>query len=309
MTAFTELVGCAMPLQLAGMGAVGADARLPAAVSQAGGLGMLGAAGVSVGRLAALLHEMDAATDRPFGVNFLMPFLDREAVALASRRCRVVDLMYGDPDPELVELVHTGGALACWQVGSRAEAVEAERAGCDLVVVQGTEAGGHVRGKQPLAELLREALGAVSVPVLAAGGIGTAEDVGALLDAGAAGVRVGTRFLAADESVAHPAYVDALIGAEASDTVLTETFAFGWPDAPHRVLQSAVQAALEADEQVGTTAGGSPVPRFSTAPPTQDVSGNIGAMPLYAGTSVSAVTRRASAAEIVAELFPAFAGT
>ncbi len=305
MTAFTELVGCALPLQLAGMGGIGADSGLPAAVSNAGGLGMLGAAGVPAPRLSQLLDEMDAATTQPYGVNFLMPFLDRDAAALAARRCRVVDFMYGDPDASLVDLVHAGGALACWQVGSSAEAASAEQAGCDLVVVQGLEAGGHVRGSQPLAAVLAEALEVVSVPVLAAGGIGTAMHVRAVLDAGAAGVRVGTRFLAAHESTAHEVYVNALIGADGADTMLTETFSHGWPNAPHRVLRSAVDAVLATtDEWVGSTGTSSPIPRLSTAPPTRDVRGNVRAMALYAGTAVSSVTGRESAAEIVAELFP-----
>src|SRR5262245_64506635 len=106
----------------------------------------------------ALLEEMVPRTGGVFGVNFLMPFLDRECLAIAARRARVVEFFYGEPDAELVERGHEFGALVSWQVGSLAEALAAERAGCDFVVVQGTEAGGHVRGRTSLLPLLSQVL-------------------------------------------------------------------------------------------------------------------------------------------------------
>lgn len=306
-TDFTQLVGCAQPLQLAGMGGIGADASLPSAVSAAGGLGMLGGAGISPDRLASMLEQMAAATTEPFGVNFLMPFLDRDAVVVAASRGHLVEFFYGDPDRSLVELVHAGGALAAWQVGSRDEALAAALAGCDLIIVQGVEAGGHVRGRQPLAELLREVLAVLSIPVLAAGGIGTASHVAALLAAGASGVRIGTRFVAAQESIAHPEYVHALIRAKASDTALTTTFSHGWPDAPHRVLRWSIDAAEAAidTEYVAiedTGAKKSRIPRLATSPPTDNLRGNVAAMAMYAGESVTAVLGRRPARDIVREL-------
>ncbi|MCA1833297.1 MAG: nitronate monooxygenase [Actinobacteria bacterium] len=304
-TAFTELVGCAVPLQLAGMGGIGADGALPVAVSRAGGLGMVGAAGMSPGALQDMLVSMSGETAEPFGVNFLVPFLDRDAVVVASKRCRVVEFFYGHPSASLIEIAHGGGALAAWQVGSGDEAAAAERAGCDFLIAQGTEAGGHVRGIQARSTVLTELLDAVSVPVLSAGGIGCAGDVVAAMEAGAAGVRVGTRFVAATESIAHPEYVAALVAARAGDTVLTETFNLGW-SAPHRVLRSAVkEAEASTADSVGTIEARGrrwPVPRFSTMPPTKDMNGNIAAMALYAGTSASEVMPRQDAAEIVAEL-------
>jgi NAD(P)H-dependent flavin oxidoreductase YrpB (nitropropane dioxygenase family) len=305
-TRFTDLVGCEKPLQLAGMGAIGSDVALPAAVSNAGGLGMLGVAGMPAPQLAGLLDAMANATKGPFGTNFLMPFVDTEAVAVAAKRCRVVEFFYGDPDPSLIGIVHDGGALACWQVGSKAEADAAVHAGVDVLVVQGTGAGGHVRGKQSLADVLAETVGLYRVPLLAAGGIGAAADVRAALEAGADGVRIGTRFLAADESIAHSEYVAALIQAASADTVLTQTFSLGWPNAPHRVLRTSVEAATAISEDtvavLGEGAEAWPVPRLSSMPPVKGVSGNVAAMAMYAGTSVDAVTKRQPAREIVAEL-------
>src|SRR6266700_5098392 len=172
-TRFTARVGCEIPIQQAGMGGV-AGPDLAVAVSDAGALGTVAMHMVPAPTVAETLEAMALRTTAPFGFNVLVPFVDRDAVATASSRCRLVDFFYGDPDAELVRLVHEGGALAGWQVGSRAEAVAARDAGCDVVIAQGVEAGGHVRGKTGLLVLLNDVLKAVDVPVVAAGGIGTA---------------------------------------------------------------------------------------------------------------------------------------
>ena len=257
-TRFTELVGCTVPIQQAGMGSV-ATPELAAAVSNAGGLGMLGTArvGINAQTLAGLLDQLDRATNRPFGVNFLISPthlngyagrapLDVRMFEMAAERAKVVEFFYGQPEQRFVEMVHQEGALAFWQVGSRDEAIRAADAGCDLVIAQGVEAGGHVRGTIGVLALLDEVLEAVRIPVLAAGGIGSARNVAAALAAGADGVRVGTRFVAAAEAQAHPTYVSLLMAANAEDTVYTETFSLTW-DAPHRVLRSCVEAAKRFD--------------------------------------------------------------
>lgn len=296
-TAFTELVGCTIPIQLAAMGSVG-SVELAVAVSRAGGLGM-----VPGSHPPEALDRLLARTGGVFGVNFLMPFLDRAAVDVAAGKAKVVEFFYGDPDPSLVEAVHAGGALASWQVGSRQEALAAVAAGCDLIVAQGREAGGHVRGHLGLLTVLTQVLDAIDVPVLAAGGIGTARAMAAALAAGAAGVRVGTRFVAAQESGAHPLYIEALIKATASDTVLTEAFSTGWPHAPHRVLRSSLEAATaNHEEPVGHAESGWEVPRWHSTPPNRATTGQIEAMALYAGESVDAVQSVQPAAEIVREL-------
>ena len=237
------------------MGAA-APPELAAAVSEAGALGMLGTArpGLTAITFADLLEQVRSLTDRPFGVNFIValvflngtstrPPLDLKCIEIAARPAKVVEFFYGEPERRFVEMAHAGGALACWQVGSREEAIAAVRAGCDVVIAQGAEAGGHVRGTSPAMTLLGEVISAVDVPVLAAGGIGTGRAMATALAAGADGVRVGTRFVAAAEAAVHPEYVAALIAAKAQDTAYTEAFSVGWPDAPHRVLRSSVSAA------------------------------------------------------------------
>jgi nitronate monooxygenase len=304
-TRFTKLIGCDAPLQLAGMPGIATPA-LAAAVADAGGLGMIGAASSSPDALATTLADLRGRTTDAIGVNFLMPFLDPACVPVAARAARVVEFFYGEPDRALVAAVHSGGALASWQVGSVREAMAAVDSGCDLVVAQGTEAGGHVRGALGLLPLLDQVLEAVRVPVVAAGGIGSARAVAAALAAGAAAVRIGTRFVAAAESGAHPRYVAALLAARGDETILTDAFSVLWPDAPHRVLRSCVDAArnLSGDIAGEVEWGGQtvPVPRFGVMVPTVTTRGTIEAMALYAGESVGNVRRVQPAAEIVREL-------
>lgn len=305
-TPFTELVGCRVPIQLAGMGGA-ATPELAGAVSGAGGLGMIGGALLSPTEIAQALEDLRARKVGPVGVGFIITFLnDRECVVAAASRAKVVEFSFGPPDRSLVDLVHAGGALACWQVGSREDAVAAVEAGCDFLIAQGTEAGGHLTGRIGLFALLEEVLDVVKVPVLAAGGIGSGRTMAAALAAGASGVRMGTRFLATPEANVHPSYREKLLAARAKDTVFTEAFHVMMPDIPHRVLRSSIDAAQAFQGDVtGELVLGSqrmPLPRWSAPSPTRQTTGAIEAMALYSGESVSAVKAIQPAAEIVQEL-------
>ena len=187
MTRYTELTGCRVPVQQAPMGAVSTSA-LAVAVADAGGVGSITTLGMTAVQVDSVLAGLAARTAGVLAANFLTDGIDPETVAAAAGRVRIVDFFWADPDPALVEVVHRGGALACWQVGSLDEALAAAEAGCDVVVVQGTEAGGHVRGHSELRPLLESVLGQVGVPVLAAGGIGDARAFADALAAGADGV-------------------------------------------------------------------------------------------------------------------------
>jgi NAD(P)H-dependent flavin oxidoreductase YrpB (nitropropane dioxygenase family) len=304
-TRFTELLDCSVPIQQAGMGGF-ADPRLPAAVAGAGAVGMVGGVMVPADAIPSIFGAVSAETDGPVGVNFLIPFLDKEAVEAAAEHARLVEFFYGVPDPSLVHVAGSSGALVGWQVGSTEEARAAEAAGCDLVIAQGLEAGGHVRGETALLPLLAEVLDAVGVPVVAAGGIANARGMAAALAAGADAVRLGTRFVASAESPAHHRYVSALVAAAPEDTVLTESFSGMWPDAPHRVLRSCVAAAEEFHGdvvgEIEVAGQRLPVQRLSVPCPTGEVSGAIEAMALYAGQSVGAIDDVKPAGEIVREL-------
>jgi nitronate monooxygenase len=301
-TRFTDLLGCRLPVQLAGMGLISGP-ELASAVAAAGGAGTVAPHSLPPRLLDPLLDRLGPGV---IGFNVLIPFLQIQAVEVAASRLRYVEFFYGRPDSTLVALVHEHGALAAWQVGSVAEARAAERAGCDFVIAQGIEAGGHVRGTTALLPLLDAVLDAVTVPVVAAGGIATARGLAAVLAAGADAARIGTRFLATPEADIHPDYQEALLGAGAEDTTLTETFSAQWPHAPHRVLRScAAAAALRDDDIIGTLALGDRhrrLPRLGPQAPTRATTGDIAAMPLYAGQGVGVVTRIRPAGEVVREL-------
>jgi NAD(P)H-dependent flavin oxidoreductase YrpB (nitropropane dioxygenase family) len=149
-------------------------------------------------------------------------------------------------------------------------------------------------------------LDVVTVPVLAAGGISSARAMAAALAAGAAGIRVGTKFVATEESGAHPDYIAALLAADADATILVEAFSGGWPGAPHRVLSSAVAAAeAHPDEVIAmleTESGSQPIPRWLSATPSREMTGHVEAMALYAGQGVGQVTHVVPAAQVVMEL-------
>jgi NAD(P)H-dependent flavin oxidoreductase YrpB (nitropropane dioxygenase family) len=277
-TRFTDLVGCRLPLQLAVLGGVGTVA-LARAVEEAGGLGM-----------APGYVEIPMPRSGALGKGFLIPLLpDVAAVVEGVRGLRVAEFFWGDPDAALVAAAHSVAPLVSWQVGSVEEARAAEAAGCDLVVAQGVEAGGHVRGTRRLDDLLRDVLAAVSVPVVAAGGIGNAARVAELIGAGADAVRVGTRFLACPECDTHPDYVQALIAARGDDTVLTDHFDDdgGWP-APVRVLRASLDEAVKAGNR-------------NARPPAQAAAVAL-SMACYAGLSVDHVVEVKPAADVVREL-------
>src|SRR5215470_19277088 len=160
MTRYTELTGCRVPVQQAPMGSV-STAALAVAVADAGGVGSIGVLGMSPAQVDKVLAGLAARTGGVLAANFLTGGIDPEAVAAAAARVRIVDFFWADPDPALVEVAHRGGALACWQVGSLAEARAAAEAGCDVIAVQGTEAGGHIRGHSELRPLLDSVLGRV----------------------------------------------------------------------------------------------------------------------------------------------------
>jgi nitronate monooxygenase len=307
-----DLLHCDLPIQLAPMGSVSATPALPLAVAAAGGHGMYPGLALPPAAIEPVIDALAART-RAFGVNFIVPLMDRASLELAVERVPYIDFFLADPDAALVALVHAGGKTCGWQVESAPEARAAEAAGCDLVIAKAWESGGRKRIEGPtLLPLLDAVLSAVALPVIAAGGIATARGVAAAFAAGADGVRVGTRFIAAAEADAHPAWVKALLAAGAEDAVVSEAFNVGLPEpGPHRVLRSSIAAAealTDADAGVVRLAGAEiPVPRFGAQPPTRDSTGVIEAMAFYAGQSAGAVAAVQPAGEIVAELATGYA--
>lgn len=224
------------PVVQAGMGGGIATGTLAGAVSAAGGLGTVGI--LPPAKLAGELRRARAlAPGKPVAVNLLLPFTKQAHVqACIDGRADAVVLFFGRA-PAVVARLRDAGILVLHQVGDAAGARAALEDGADGLIAQGIEAGGHLQAVRPLDEALPEVLGvADGRPVLAAGGIGTAARSRALLDAGAAAVVAGTRFLLTEECEAHPEYQRRVLGA--TRTVETELFGLGWP-ARHRVVPNA----------------------------------------------------------------------
>ena len=310
------LAGVELPVVQAGMGGGIARHELAAAVSEAGGLGTIGHADVRV--LARELAAARALTGRPLAVNLLLPFAGREHWQVAAG-ASVVVTFWGAPRRR---------AAGPWlhQCGSVEEALAAHAAGADGVIVQGHEAGGHVRGELPALELLERARAALPAgyPILLAGGIAVGADVRAALAAGARAAVCGTRFVLSDESRAHPGYRSRLIAGR--ETLVTELFGLGWPAAPHRVLPNRatqrrphgaapLTAALnraatplvrrlpERLQRGALERQRARLPLLAPAPPTDDGPASlVDSGPLYAGTTVARITDVRPAAAIVAAL-------
>jgi nitronate monooxygenase len=283
-----------------------ATARLAGEVSQAGGLGSLGASWTELGILREQIRSIGRITDRPFCVNLVLEFEQDERLEVAiEERAPIVSFSFG-LRPQLVARARAGGARVLVQVGSADAARAAVDAGADALIVQGVEAGGHVQGVVGLLPLLAEVRRAVSLPVLAAGGIGDPGSARAVHAGGAVAIVMGTRFVASDESDAHPRYKARLLQAEARDTALTELFDVGWPASPHRVLRNSTYERWEAagsplsgerPEEGEEVASG--IPRYAANVPLAGMEGDVEAMAMYAGQSVGAITEVEPAAAIV----------
>ena len=313
-TALTELLGIEAPIVLAPMGGA-VTPELAAAVSNAGGLGTLPLSWNTPDEVRSQVAETAALTDRPFGVNLIREWDQRERLAVAvDAGAPVISLFWGDA-AGLVQEAHDEGAIVFVSVASAAEATRAADAGADVVVAQGWEAGGHVRSTVTTLALVPRVVDAVDpVPVVAAGGIADGRGLAAVLALGAAGAWVGTRFLAAQESSIHDEYRRRLLEAVETDTYYGTLFDGGWPDAPHRALRNSTVEGWEAagrpasgerpgeEEEVAARGDGSPVKRYASSTPHSSMTGEIEALPNWAGQGVGLVTRVQPAAEIVQEL-------
>jgi NAD(P)H-dependent flavin oxidoreductase YrpB (nitropropane dioxygenase family) len=294
-----------VPIMQAPLGGC-ATPQLASAVSHAGGLGTLAASWTEPEVLRERIRSITRATDRAFCVNLVLEFEQDERLEVAvEERAPVVSFSFG-LRREFIARAHASGAQVLIQVGSADAARAAAAAGADALIVQGVEAGGHVQSVVGLLPLLAEVRRAVSLPVLAAGGIGDPASARAALAAGAETVVMGTRFLASDESGAHPLYKSCLLEAEARDAVLTGLFDVGWEDCPHRVLRN---STYERWEDAGNPPNGARpgegeevapgMLRYASNPPLAGLEGDIEAMAMYAGQSVGAIAAVEPAAAIV----------
>jgi len=314
------LVGIDLPLVQAPIGRA-ATPRLVAAVSGAGGLGMMALSWTRPERVAGVVEQVRFLTDRPFGVNVILAWDQRARVEAAlAAGVRVVSTFWGDPAP-FASMCRQAGAVHVHTVGSAADARAAVDAGVNVVVAQGWEAGGHVLGQVASLPLVPAVVDAVDpVPVIAAGGVGDGRGLAAVLALGAAAAWVGTAFVVAEESGAHPSYQDAITTADETSTSYSVLFDGGWTDAPHRTLTTAQVRAWEeagrpasgarpGEDDVVANEGTRAIRRYAADVPTAGIDGDIGSLPHYAGQSAGLVTTREPAAVIVERISTEAAAT
>ncbi|HSM96079.1 MAG TPA: DUF6306 domain-containing protein [Rhizomicrobium sp.] len=310
-TPVCDLLGCELPIVLAGMGGP-ARSELVAAVMKAGGFGFLGMVRESPELIRAEVENVRAATDHDFGVNLIPAatkpdLLEAEIAAVLAARVPVVCLFW-DLSAEIVKRLRGEGVLVVCQVGGLREAEEAQEAGAQVLIAQGVEAGGHVRGTIPRAEIVRGVVKNAGVPVLAAGGMSSGRDLVEMLDLGAQGIVLGTALLATKESFAHDYHKQRIVAAKSGDTVHTQDFHVNWPRGANvRVLQNSVTRREHGDpfdghrEAIGKE-GERTIWLFSTDSPLKDMTGDFEKMALYAGKGAGAINDIPSAAERIATI-------
>ena len=219
-TEVTELLGIEYPIIQGGMAWV-AEYHLAAAVSAAGGLGLIGAASAPADWVRQQVREVKKLTDKPFGVNIMLmsPYADEIAQVIVEEKVPVVTTGAGNPG-KYMERLHEAGITVIPVIPSVALAKRMEKLGADAVVAEGMEAGGHI-GKLTTMALVRQVADAVSIPVIGAGGVADGRGMAAVLMLGAEAVQVGTRFAVAKESNAHQNFKDKILKAKDIDTVIS----------------------------------------------------------------------------------------
>lgn len=303
--------------------AAGAGPELAAAVSNAGGFGVLGGSGIPPDFLRERIAQTRELTDRPFGVNLIIAADDEDDAAeilvryeaIVAERVALVVLFAGDAAP-YVEHARANDVRLFIQVGSPAEARAAAAAGVDAVIAQGFEAGGHVNARHSLFVTLPTIVDAVApLPVLASGGIADGRGLAAALALGAQGVSLGTVFVATEEAFVREEFKQRVVESTADDTYYSEfLFDVGWPDAPHRMLKS---RAYEEWVAAGSPGSGSrpgegetigvmrrpwgdvEIPRWASFMLTPWFEGDVELGPMWAGESVELVKEILPAGEVV----------
>ncbi|MFX0544125.1 NAD(P)H-dependent flavin oxidoreductase [Roseovarius sp. S1116L3] len=296
-TPLCDLLGCDLPILLAGMGGV-ARWELAASVANAGGFAALGMVRESPELIAAEVTALQAATDRRFAVNLIPAATDPALLDAQITQCLKLGVtafsFFWDVRAEVIARVKSEGALVLHQVGTLQQARLAEQAGADVIIAQGIEAGGHVHGRCGSFALVEAILQETALPVVVSGGISTGKGLASALMLGAQGVQCGTAFLATEESFAHSYHKQRVVEADGEDTVLTDVFVLNWPKgAAVRVIGNTITEALD-----GQLMGHDPdtLPRdtiawedgqeryrYSTDSPLRTTTGDLEAMPNYAG--------------------------
>ncbi|MFT8315899.1 MAG: enoyl-[acyl-carrier-protein] reductase FabK [Clostridium sp.] len=294
---FCEMVGIEYPIIQGAMAWI-ADSSLAAAVSNAGGLGVIAGANAPVDYIRGEIRKAKELTDKPFGVNIML--LSENAEALAKMVCeegvKVVTTGAGNPG-KYIEMWKSYGIKVIPVVASVALAKRMERSGVDAVIAEGCESGGHV-GELTTMTLVPQVVDAVNIPVIAAGGVGDGRGVAAAFMLGAVGVQVGTRFLVADECTVHENYKEKVIKAKDIDSVVT-----GRPTGhPVRVLRNKLTRQFQILEKEGAE-----IEKYEElgrgALPKAVKDGDINMGSIMAGQIAGLVCKKQNCKDIIKEMF------
>lgn len=302
-TPLCDLLGCDVPILLAGMGGV-ARSELAAAVALAGGFPTLGMVREAPALISSEIAALRRATNRPFAVNLIPSATDPALLDAQIGTCLDLGVttfsFFWDVLPTALSRVKQAGCSVIHQVGTQLAARQAEAAGADILIAQGYEAGGHVHGRTGALAFADMVLASAKVPVVVSGGITTGRGLAGALAMGAAGIQCGTAFLATPESFAHDYHKQRIVEGSGEDTLLTDGFVLNWPaGAAVRVLKNSVTDSF-GDRLFGhdpkaiaqhVIAHDADAPRFrqSTDSPLRTTTGELEAMPLYAGQGVGAI--------------------
>lgn len=314
-TELCNVLNIEKPIMSAPMGgASGPD--LVAAVSNAGGFGVIPLWGQSVENVRKNITQVRALTAQNFAVNVNLAFPYQDLLQTCiQENVFAVSLFWGH-EPSAIDAAKSGGLVVIASVGTAKEAKRAADAGADIIVAQGWEAGGHVWGRVATMALIPAVVDVVNVPVVAAGGIADGRGLAAALMLGASGAWIGTRFLASAEATIHETYRQSILDAFESQTEWHDNLYYvNWPNAPHRVLsnstsqnwksggnQSVGQRPNEG-EVVGHKPDGEPVVRYQSYTPGIDATGDVEAMSLWAGQGVALARELMPASAIVDEIY------
>ncbi len=247
-TRLCELLGIEYPIIQGGMAWV-ATAELAAAVSNGGGIGLIAAGNAPAEAVREQIRKAKTLTDRPFGVNVMMmsPFAEDVMRVIAEEKPAAVATGAGNPS-KYIPALKEAGIKVMPVIASVAMAVKMEKAGADAVIAEGTEAGGHI-GELTTMVLVPQVADAVSIPVVAAGGIADSRGAAAAFALGSDGIQVGTRFICSDECIAHDNYKQAIIKAKDRDAVVTGRST----GAPVRALKNKLTREYERLEKEGAS--------------------------------------------------------
>jgi len=313
-TKLTKLLNIEFPIIQAPIGSA-TNPVLASEVSNSGGLGMLALSWKSKQECVDIIRETKKLTSKPFGVNLVLAWNQDERVALCiSEKVPVISFFWGD-STKYIKKLKQNNIKICQTVSNSKEAIEYSKKGVDVIIAQGWEAGGHVKGNVASSVLIPSISNKVQIPVVASGGFTNGQGLIAAITLGASGISIGTRFLMSNEAHIEDSYSDLISESDENSTTYAKNlFNVGWENAPHRILRNSTVKDWEKagkpeigkrpneNEIIAYDSNNEPIIRYSDNNPVKGTKGNLEALALYAGQSAGLITDRIPAKQIVKQI-------